>query len=194
MASQLKISIPEAKQLVVNLLNGMTGLKSFKEKGSKFVLENGYVEIMPATGHRGRWHDWSYWHKVQKSFDREFWDSYKLYHKGTGDEICQKVKTHFQAKSKWCDRMSINLPTQGGGAVVLKVAMIELYKWVIDNNYWGKILFVNLTHDESNTEFPVELKDIYPNVVARIMEEAAAKFYHKLPIPAVPEVDCCWRH
>lgn len=193
-APQLKITVEEARQLVTNLLNGMTGLKNFKEKGSKFVISHGYVEIMSQTGHRGYWHDWEHWKEVQNSFNSQFWEDYKMYHKGTGDEICKEVKTHFQAKSKWCERMSLNLPTQGGGAIVLKEAMIMLYKWVIDNNYWGKILFCNFTHDECNTEFPEELKDTYPQIVAKIMQDAAAKYYHKLPIPAVPEVDNCWRH
>lgn len=191
-APQLKISVEEARQLVVNLLNGMKGLKSFKTKWSKFVLEHGYMIILPQTGHKSYWHDWNHW--VQVSKDREFWDDYRLNHKGTGDEVCRKVKEHFQAKSKWCDRMSLNLPTQGGGAVVLKEAATTLYKWVIDNGYWGKILFVNFTHDEINSEFPEDLKDTYPKVVAQIMKDAAAKYYHKLPIPAVPEVGSHWIH
>ena len=193
-APQLKISKEEARQLVINLLNGMTGLKSFKEKGSKFVLNNGYVNILPQTGHRGYWWNWKHWKEVQKSYTPEFWENYKLYHRGTGDEVCKEIKEHFQDKSKWCDRMSLNLPTQGGGAVVLKEAMINLYKWVINNGYWGKILFCNFTHDECNTEFPEELKDTYPKIVANIMQEAAAKYYHKLPIPAVPEVNNYWVH
>ena len=193
-APQLKIPVEEARQLVVNLLNGMTGLKSFKEKWSKFVLENGYMPILPATGHRGYWHDWEHWKDVQASYTKEFWDDYKQYHKGTGDDVCKEVKQHFQAKSKWCDRMSLNLPTQGGGAVVLKEAATALYKWVIDNGYWGKILFVNFTHDEINSEFPEELKDIYPNIVAKTMQDAAAKYYHKLPIPAEPAVETYWVH
>lgn len=193
-APQLKISIEEARQLVTNLLNGMTGLKSFKEKSAKFVLANGYVNILPQTGHRGYWYDWEYWKDIQKSYTSEFWEDYKKYHKGTNDEVCKEVKIHFQAKSKWCDRMSLNLPTQGGGAIVLKEAMITLYKLIIDNGYWGKILFCNFTHDECNTEFPEELKDTYPQIVAKIMQEAAAKYYHKLPIPAVAEVDNCWIH
>jgi DNA polymerase-1 len=193
-APQLKISVEEARQLVVNLMNGMTGLKSFKEKWSKFVLDHGYMIIMPQTGHKSYWHDWEHWKEVQASYTREFWDNYKQYHKGTGDDVCKQVKEHFQAKSKWCDRMSLNLPTQGGGAIVLKEAATALYHWVIDNGYWGKILFVNFTHDEINSEFPEELKDIYPNVVAQIMQDAAAKYYHKLPIPAVPEVGSHWIH
>lgn len=193
-APQLKISVEEARQLVNNLLNGMTGLKAFKERGSKFVMAHGYVEILPQTGHRGYWHDWEYWKEVQKSYTPGFWEDYRLHHKGTGDSVAQEVKKHFKAKSKWCDRMSLNLPTQGGGAVVLKEAVITLYNWVVDNGYWGKILFCNFTHDEINTEFPQELKDTYPNMVAEIMKNTAAKYYHKLPIPAEPEVGDHWIH
>jgi DNA polymerase I-like protein with 3'-5' exonuclease and polymerase domains len=193
-APQLKIPVEEARALVQNLLNGMTGLKAFKQKWSKFVLDNGYMPIMPQTGHRAYWHDWEHWKEVEASHTREFWDNYKLYHKGTGDSVAETVKKHFQAKSKWCDRMSLNLPTQGGGAVVLKEACINLYKWIIDNNLWGKVLLVNLTHDECNTEFPEELAGTYPQVVAKIMKDAAAKYYHKLPIPANPEVGDHWIH
>lgn len=193
-APQLKIPVEEARQLVINLLNGMTGLKSFKEKWSKFVLNNGYMIIMPQTGHRGYWHDWEQWKEIQAGYTREFWDNYKLYHKGTGDLVCMEVKEHFQAKSKWCDRMSLNLPTQGGGAVVLKDACITWFNWVVDNGYFGKVLLVNLTHDEINTEFPEELKETYPSMMAKIMQDSAAKYYHKLPIPAVPEVGDHWIH
>lgn len=193
-APQLKVSVEEARQLVINLLNGMTGLKAFKDKWSKFVLQKGYVPILNETGHRGYWFDWEHWKKVQESYNSAFWDNYKLYHKGTGDDVALAVKEHFKAKSKWCDRMTLNLPTQGGGAIVLKEAMIKLYNWVVDNGYFGKILFCNFTHDECNTEFPEELKDTYPQLVAKFMEEAAAKYYHKLPIPAVPEVGKCWIH
>lgn len=193
-APQLKVSVEEARQLVINLLNGMTGLKAFKDKWSEFVLQKGYVPILNETGHRGYWFDWEHWKKVQKSYNSAFWDDYKLYHKGTGDDVALAVKEHFKAKSKWCDRMTLNLPTQGGGAIVLKEAMIKLYNWVVDNGYFGKILFCNFTHDECNTEFPEELKDTYPKLVAQFMEEAAAKYYHKLPIPAVPEVGKYWIH
>lgn len=193
-APQLKIPVEEAKQLVQNLLNGMTGLKAFKEKSSRFVMQNGYVEILPQTGHRGYWYDWNYWKKVQASYDSKFWDKYKIYHKGTGDKIDLEVKEHFKAKSKWCDRMSLNLPTQGGGAVALKDFCISWFNWVVDNGYFGKILLVNLTHDECNSEFPEELKDTYPKMVADMMEAACAKYYHKLPIPAEPAVGTHWIH
>ena len=90
--------------------------------------------------------------------------------------------------------MSLNLPTQGGGAVVLKEFAIEWFNWVVDNGYFGKILLVNLTHDECNSEFPKELKDTYPQMVAQMMEASCAKYYHKLPIPAEASVGTHWIH
>ena len=192
-APQLGISEDEARQLVKNLLEGMNGLAKFKTEGSKKVRETGYVVAMPQTGHKVYWAEWKDWCKEAENWDTTFWDVYKAYHKGTGDSVALKVTQHFKMASKW-DRLALNIPTQAGGAVVLKTAVVDLFNWIVDNGYFGKILFCNFTHDEINSEFPEELKDTYPKLVADIMEKAAAKYYTKLPIPAKPEVDVCWRH
>lgn len=191
-APQLSISVEEARQLVNNLLKGMTGLANFKRIGSKNVRKLGYVEAHPLTGHKCYWWDHQKWLERQASFTSEFWDNYKAYHKGTESAVAKEVKEHFQAASKW-DRMALNIPTQGGGAIVLKEASIRLFNWIIDNGYFTKILLVNLTHDEINSEFPKEVKE-WPDIVAKTMEEAAAKYYYKLPIPAEASVGNHWIH
>lgn len=191
-APQLGIPVEEARQLVNNLLKGMTGLANFKRIGSQNVRKLGYVEAHPLTGHKCYWWDHQKWLERQASFTSEFWDNYKLYHKGTDSPVAKEVKEHFQAASKW-DRMSLNIPTQGGGAIVLKEASIRLFNWIIDNGYFNKILLVNLTHDEINSEFPKEVTE-WPSIVAKTMQNAAAKYYYKLPIPAEAEVSTCWVH
>lgn len=111
-APQLGISIEEARKLVQNLLQGMKGLASFKIKGSKEVREKGYVIAMPQTGHKSYWWDHKEWLERQSSFTSEFWDDYKLNHKGTNSSIATLVKKHFKAASKY-DRLALNIPTQG---------------------------------------------------------------------------------
>ena len=192
-APQLGISVEEAKALVTNLLSGMKGLAAFKIKGSNEVMKNGYVLIMPQTGHKQYWWDYDEWKKFQEKLTYDFWKEEWPKHKGTNDDIARKVRIHFQAKSTW-DRAALNSPTQGGGAIVLKTGLIELFNWIVSNNYFGKILLCNVTHDEINTEFPKELKETYPKLVQTIMQEAAAKYYHKLPIPAEAEVGDYWIH
>lgn len=171
----------------------MQGLNSFKIKGSKFVRSNGYVVAMPQTGHKSYWWDFEEWKERQASFNSEFWENYKMYHKGTDSEVANMVKKHFKAASKY-DRLALNIPTQGGGAVVIKDAAIQLFNWIVDNNYFNKILIVNITHDEINSECPKELENTYPKMVADIMEKAAAKYYTKLAFPAEASVGTHWIH
>ena len=111
-APTLKIPVEDARKLVSNLLDGMKGLASFKQRGSQFVRSHGYVVIMAQTGHRTTWSDWEEWKKEQQSYNSDFWDDYKLHHKGTGDKIAQEIRNHFRTASYW-DRMALNLPTQG---------------------------------------------------------------------------------
>ena len=139
------------------------------------------------------WWDWKHWKEVQDSFTPEFWEEYKTYHKGTGDNIEQEVKQHFKAASKW-DRMALNAPTQNTGVDILKTAATELFNWIVDNNYFGKILLCALVHDEQLLEFPEELKDTFPKLLEDIMLKAAAKFCKSVPIPAEAEVSDHWVH
>lgn len=192
-APQLGVSVEEAKLLVSNLLAGMKGLASFKIKGSAFVRKNGYVNVMEKTGHRIYWWDHDKWLERQKSFTPEFWEDYKKFHKGTGDTIANEVKEHFQAASKW-DRMALNGPTQGGGAICLKHSCIQLFNWIMDNSYFGKILLVNFTHDEINSEAPESIAELWGKVVSDTMEETAGIYYHKLSIPAEASIGDYWIH
>lgn len=210
-APQLGITKEDAQQLVKNLLSGMTGLAEFKKTGAEFVRKNGFVYAMKKTGHMAFIPNWKDWNEVQKTFTSEFWEAYKTikakknqairdgkedkyaYMTPEEKQTAMLVSNQWRSASKW-DRLALNIPTQGGGAVVLKTAVNNLFKWIVDNGYFGKILLVNLTHDEINTEFPEELKDIYPSLVEEIMKSAAAEYYHKLPIPAKAEIADHWVH
>ena len=80
------------------------------------------------------------------------------------------------------------------GIVILKIAMTNFFKWIVDNGYFGKVELAALVHDESNVIFPEELKDVVPTMQSRCMEEAAALICTKLPIPAKPDVGMWWKH
>ena len=171
---------------------GFSGITKFKNQGSKFVRQNGYVLMNKYTGHKMYWWDWEHWKEVQDSYNTEFWDEFRLRHKGTGDIVEQQVRKHFKAASKW-DRMALNGPTQGTGSTILKSAMTDLFNWVVDNGYFNKIKFCAFVHDEFDGEYPQELTE-FPTIVANIMEKAAAKYCKSLPIPAEASVGNCWIH
>ena len=104
------------------------------------------------------------------------------------------VRKHFQAVSKWRDRMSLNLPTQGGGAVCLKEACTTLFNWIVDNGYFHTVELSALVHDEANIIYPKELHNIVPAKLKECMEHAASLICTKLPIPAEAAINDHWEH
>ena len=144
---QLKCSEEEAKTIIKNYEEGFKGTTEFARKGSAFVRKNGYILMCKLTGHKMYWWDHKEWLERQKSFTQEFWEEYRNYHKGTGDEIAKEVSMHFRAASKW-DRLARNAPPQGTSACMTKEATTNIFNWIVDNNYFGKIRCCALVHDK----------------------------------------------
>lgn len=105
-------SVEEAQGYIDTLDKAFIGMSTFAKKGSQFVRSHGYILINPITGHRMYWWDWDKWKERQQSFTQEFWEEYRLKHKGTGDAVALEVRQHFQAAGKY-DRLARNSVTQG---------------------------------------------------------------------------------
>ncbi len=105
-------SLEEAQEFKNAYDSGFPGIAEFKKKGAEFVRKNGYILMCAYSGHKMFWWDHDKWIERQKKFTQEFWEDYRVNHKGTGDTVAQEVRQHFQAASKW-DRMALNAPTQG---------------------------------------------------------------------------------
>jgi DNA polymerase I-like protein with 3'-5' exonuclease and polymerase domains len=190
-ASSLGCPLEEAETIAKAYLDGFPGIATFKAKGSKFVRNNGYVLMCKHTGHRMIWWDHNKWLERQKSFNSEFWDTYKQYYKGTQHPIALEVKEHFQAASKW-DRMALNAPTQATGCIILKDAITTFFNYIVDNNLFNIVKICALVHDEANIEYPKDL-DI-DSVLKKCMEDSADKYCKSLPIPAEAAVGDHWIH
>lgn len=193
-ATSIGMSVEKAKSMVQGILKGMPGMASYKKKAGKFLKENGYIIINPVTGHRVYWPEWGTWKAKQDMMDRKFWDDYQIYHKGTNDEVAQMVRKHISQGHDWFEKNVLNYPIQGGSAIVLKQAAADLFQWIVKNKYFGKVLFCVFVHDEIDCECPKELTNILAKKIQSIMEKAASKFYHRLPIPADASVGKFWIH
>ena len=185
-------SVEEAQEVVDKLDKAFVGMTDFARKGSKFVRENGYIIMCKHTGHRMYWWDHDEWLERQKSFTPEFWEEYRLKHKGTGDAVAMMVREHFQAASKW-DRMARNSVTQGTGACIMKSCLTSLFDYIVNNGLFNKIHICAAVHDEIVCDYDESLTD-FPKTLEQIMEKSAAKFCKSLPIPAEAEIGDCWKH
>lgn len=191
-AQSANCSVETAQGYIDALNKGFVGISKFAKEGSKLVRQNGYVLINKYTGHKIYWWDHKDWLDRQKSFTPEFWEDYRLNHKGTGDKIAQMVTKHFQVASKW-DRMTRNSPTQGTGACVTKLACIKLFNWIVDSNYFNKVKIVAIVHDEICIEYLSAINNASSKLV-EFMEEASKEYCKFSKIPAEASVGTHWIH
>ena len=68
------------------------------------------------------------------------------------------------------ERTAVNFPMQGTSADIIKVAMVNIYNYLIENNYKTKIILQ--VHDELIFEAPEEeIKIVLPHIIY-IMENS----------------------
>ena len=185
----------EAEEIEKNFYKKFPGIKLFKEKGGKFVRKNGYIIMCHTTGHRTNWEGFEGWKEEGEeinSFDSKTWEEYRiLKEQDKNHPLIKRVKNYF-GKSAKMERLALNAPTQGSGAIIIKEAAYRLFDWILKNNYFNRVKIVNITHDEINVEFPEELKDFFPTFLANLMQESAAKLYTLRPYPADPPLGDHW--
>ena len=98
-----------------------------------------------ATGHKMYWEDWKKWKNIDSFPDYE---AKNFFTKKELDE-------HRKAEAKW-ERMALNAPTQGSGAVIIKYACILFFKWILQNK---SKLNIELPNDVSFYDYLLGLID-----------------------------------
>lgn len=180
----------EARNILDRFMKTFKDIKEYKAHEIRKTRDFGYILINPMTGHKLFWQGWAQWRQDAAGMTPWFWQSFKTQHQGTNDDVSQSVKEHFKEQALW-DRKTLNAPTQGTGAIILKESQVRMFKIILRNGWFGKALLVNLSHDEADWEIPRTLSE-FPDILRKVMEESARIYCKSLPIPAVTTIGNIW--
>lgn len=186
----------EADRIYNSYMNGLSGVKKYQTFRRKDVMEKGYILINNIIGRRAHIYDYDTFLKPQMAKQSEpgFWDTYKELKQSSPEcTTVQDVKAFFKRKTA-SEKQSINYCIQGTGADMIKLAMIRLFNWILDNDLFEKVKIVNLIHDECTVECPDELAEQVSSKVQECMESAGDIFCTIVPIKADPVISPCWVH
>lgn len=192
----LGCTMEEAKEIAQNYKEGFTGIAEFKVKGFELAKQRGYVLICGQTGHRIYLQGWKEWKRMQE--DESFWEEYNaahdtlLWNTFKNTEVYRIASEARRESSKWA-RLALNSPTQGTGIIILKEAITNFFKYIVEHNLFGVVLLCDLIHDEACIEYPKTIPEI-EKILVHCMEEASAKYCKKLPIPAEAATGLYWIH
>ena len=194
--NSLGCTVEEAKEIARNYNEGFKGIAEFKEKGFELAKERGYVLICEKTGHRIYLQGWKEWKRMQE--DESFWEEYDAAHdtlpwnQFKETEVYKIASEARRESSKW-SRLALNAPTQGSGIIILKEAITNFFKYLVENKLFGIVLICDLIHDEACIEYPNTMPEM-AKILVKFMEEASAKYCSKLPIPAEDSTNLFWVH
>jgi len=93
----------------------------------------------------------------------------------------RRVWPNYMGKSQARFTVLVNTPDQGCGASMMKLALINIHKKLIDNA-WNEVKIVATVHDELVLEAPEELADAVKSMVVSEMVSAGEEFIRPVPV------------
>lgn len=147
----------EAEEIYNNYMSGFEGLRNYQKWRKKDWWLKGHILLNPITKYRVHIQCLDFLRETAADIEDSRIENKRL------NEI--DVKEFYKQKASY-DKKSINYPIQHAGAACSKVALINFFNWVVNNNYFGKVKVLVVPYDEINCEAP-----------RGIAEEVAKKLY-----------------
>lgn len=174
----------EARKIEANYRKGFKGVDAYQSRQRKLVMQLGYIDECPEVGFRAYIYDFDKLSTIQSKFNKEFWDKYRNLKATNPDcEEVVEVRQYFKRKSA-SERQSINYPIQARASAIYKIAMVNFFKWVVDNNLFGVVKFCIPCHDETNLEAPEEIAEEVADKLHECMVKAGKFICRIVPLEA----------
>ncbi len=164
LSNTLQITKEEAQDLIDKYFRATKQLKNYLDRCANYGLKNGYIRsFKPYSGIR-------FFPKWRKHLD-----SY-------GD---QKVIGEIT-------RASYNTPIQMTAAIMTKLALVNLRKYIIDNKLESKVKIIHVVHDAIYTECIEDFAKEFSLIQSDIMLKAGESFELALPMTTDITIEDYW--
>jgi DNA polymerase-1 len=204
-AASQNISKEEGDKIYNSYFAAFPGLKAYFDEVRQQGLRDGYVLISPITKRKSYLPFYDRYKELEAVMTKSFWTKYRemkkeadaMYKEGLRPypeftEARKQVKDYFYYKGE-IERKSLNFPIQGSSASITKMSCIYIYDYILDNNLFDIVKFVNTIHDENVLECPVSMADKIAEVVGNAMVKSGKFFCKRVPLLAVPEKSAYWK-
>lgn len=149
--TSLRIDKDKAKSIVENYEKGYQATMEYAKQGLEFVKTHGYIVINEEFGHRLYWWDFPKWEYIKNygkcNFDITDDEDDEDEGLDYGETNEESISIYNKKLSSY-GRLARNSPPQGTSSIMTKIAMKNLFNWIVDNNYFGIVRIVNVTHDK----------------------------------------------
>ena len=165
-AENANIPVKEGEAIYENYFKAFPDLKKYFDNCYKYAMEKGYVLINPVS-------------------------KLKRYIYGFRDYKKRNMPDPRFENTVF--KMALNSPCQGTGGDMTKHACYMFFDWLKQEKLLGKVLMVNVVHDEIVVDCSLRLVDKISDALQACMETAGNLYLTELNLKAEPEVNYCWK-
>ena len=189
-ADNIGVSKSEGDEIYEAYFKAFPGLKKYFAEQKTLALSNGYIQFNNMSYRKSFIPFFDDFKELEaKVNNSKFWNKYDK----NNPEHKSLVRKYYGRKGE-IERNALNYPIQGTAADVTKLAAIYFFKYIMDNNLFGKIYFCNMVHDELVLECKKSKSEIVAKKLKECMEKAGDKFCTTVPLKATPFIGDFWTH
>lgn len=192
LAADLGISVSEAKYIIDSYFDAFPDLLPYFKKCYDFAWQHGYMPTDDLTGGK------RFFDRAAEFYDIKtnstMWDRYtkekakdSMWYRNKKNEL----RWYFFLNSE-IKKNSVNTKIQGTGAVMVKLANMYIYKWINDNNMWGKVKIPLCVHDSITLECHKKSAERVQEAVVNCMIKAGDKCLKHLSIKVDSKICTEW--
>jgi len=196
-AENLGISEEEGNRIYNAYFEAFPDIKQYFTSVKRHALDNGYILFNNITGRKSYIDFYNDYKELKKEITPKFWEEYREEKAKNSIKFQTKLKPkvrEFFKMQGMIERKALNYPVQGSSAEVTKLAVYMLFKWIVENNLFNKVLISNIVHDEILIECPETMSKSVANITKYCMEYAGSKFFTRVPLKAEPCINKYWSH
>ena len=189
-ATNIGISKEEGDEIYNAYFKAFPGLKKYFDAQKKLALKNGYIQFNDVSYRKNYIMFFEEFKELEKQVNNsKFWNKYDK----NNSEHRSLVRKYYTKKGE-IERNALNYPIQGSSADVTKLAMIYFFRYIMDNNLFGKLYMCNVIHDEIVVECKESKAEKVAKILKNCMERAGDKFCKTVPLTAEPCIEDFWNH
>lgn len=185
-AFNVGISIEQGNEMYNSYMKAFPGLANYFKKQEEFLKKNHYILISPIT--RRKYFPYKFKSLMGRFYTID-WDRYR-----NDNEYKNQTKNSVLKVLSGEVRKAINMPIQGAAADMMKIAIINIYQWIVKNNLMNIVKICNTIHDEVVIEAPKHLIPTVADKTKYFMEKAGIIFCPIVPVKADPFTGNAWAH
>ena len=164
LSKALSISTEEAKNLIEQYFQATKQLKSYLDNCANYGLKNGYIRSFKPYSAIRFFPDW------KPKLDR-----YK------DSKIIGSIT-----------RACYNTPIQMSGALMTKLALVNIREFIINNKLEDKVKLIHVVHDATYCEVREDFAEEFSEIQSNLMIEAGKQFNLQLPMLTDITITDCW--